>query len=110
MLVRGQMTEFHMYEYLPFLPIVSYSTGFGLLIVCLSRKPHPSQMRLARLITWKNRRLLEGRLRRDLLHCSQPSHIFQHVTCVLGGLCMGLHQAMALIGDAKQATNEGQSG
>ena len=29
MLLGGLMTEFHMHEYLPFLPIVLYSTGFG---------------------------------------------------------------------------------
>ena len=39
-----------------FLPIASYSTGFGFLIVCLFRKPHLSQMRFARLIV----RLEEG--------------------------------------------------
>ena len=31
MLLRGQMTEFHMYEYLPSQSIASYTTGFGLL-------------------------------------------------------------------------------
>ena len=53
MLLGGQTTEFHMYNYtlyLSILPIASYSTGFGFLIVCLSHNPHPSQMRLARLI------------------------------------------------------------
>ena len=49
MLLRGQTTEFHMYEYLPLLPIALYSTGFSFLIVCLSCKPHPSKVRLARL-------------------------------------------------------------
>ena len=33
-----------------FLPIAAYSTGFGFPIVCLSCKPHHSQMRLVRLI------------------------------------------------------------
>ena len=42
MLLGGQTTEFHMYEYLPFLPIVSYSTGFGFPIVRLPHKLHPS--------------------------------------------------------------------
>ena len=50
----------------------------------LSRKLHPSQMRLARIIfTWINRKSLEGRLRRVLSHCSQSSCKFQHVTFVL---------------------------
>ena len=42
MLLSGQITEFHMYEYLPFLPIASCSTGFGFPFVCLPHKPHPS--------------------------------------------------------------------
>ena len=33
MLLGGQTTEFHMYEYLPFLPIASYNTGFGFPII-----------------------------------------------------------------------------
>ena len=57
MLLRGQMTEFHMHEHLPFPPFASYSTAFGFLIVHLSHKAHPSQMRFARLIVrleeWK---------------------------------------------------------
>ena len=38
------------------------------------------------------------------LHCSQPSHKFQHITCRVGAL------AMALIGNAKQPMGEGKSG
>ena len=40
--------QFHMFKYPPFLPIASYSTDlvFGFPIVCLSLKPHPSQIRL----------------------------------------------------------------
>ena len=92
----------------PFLPIVSHSTGFCFPIVHLSRKPHPSQMRLARLIVClKNGKLLEGRLGRVLSHSSQPSRKFQHVTCVLGGLAWA---SAELIGNAKQATSEGKSG
>ena len=76
-----------MYEYLPFLTIVSYSTGFSFPIIRLPCMPHRSQMRLVRLIVWleewkvvggKNGKLLEGRLGRVLLYCSQPSHKFQH--------------------------------
>ena len=37
------MAEFHMYEYLLFLPIASYSNSSAFR---LSRKPHPSKMRL----------------------------------------------------------------
>ena len=52
------MTEFYMHEYLPFQPIASCGTSDR----------------------------LEGKLRRVFLHYSQPSHKFQHVNCVLGGL------------------------
>ena len=44
------MTEFHMYEYLPFQPLLLHSTGFSFPVVRLPCKLHPSQMRLARLI------------------------------------------------------------
>ena len=46
---------------------------------------------------------------RVLSHCSQPSRKFQHVPVCLGS-CVGDHQAMTLIGDAKQATGEEKSG
>ena len=46
-----------MYEYLPFLCIASYSTGFGFLIVHLPCKAHPLLLRLVRIIVhfeeWK---------------------------------------------------------
>ena len=46
-----------MYEYVPFLFIASYSTGFGFLVVHSPCKPHPLQMMLVRLIVhfeeWK---------------------------------------------------------
>ena len=76
MLLGGQKTEFHMYEYLAFLPIASYSTGFDFPFVRLSHKPHPSQMRLARLIVRLEERKVVRGLGRVLSHCSQPSHKF----------------------------------
>ena len=33
MLLRGQTTQFDMHEYVPFLPVLPYSTGFGFPIV-----------------------------------------------------------------------------
>ena len=102
MLLGGKTTESHMYEYLP---IVLYSNGFGFPIVRVSCKPHPLQMKLVRLIVrleeWK---AVVGRLRRILSHCLQPSCKIQHVTCVLGGV----RQALALIGNTKQAKSEGE--
>ena len=58
--------------------------------------------------------LLED-LEEILSHCLQLSHKFQHVTSLQHVLCawepcMGVHQAMALTGDAKQAMSEGKSG
>ena len=50
MLLGGQTTEFHIMNTYPFCPLHSIPTGFSFLIVHLSRKPHPSQMRLASLI------------------------------------------------------------
>ena len=101
MLLGGQMTEFYMYhEYLPFLPIVSYSmvsaSLFGFPIVCLPRKPYPSQMRLVRLVTCLEEWKVFGRkTRRVLLQCSQPSRKFQYVL-VYWGPCVGICWAMAL--------------
>ena len=77
----GKTTEFYVHEYLPFLHVVLYSTGFDFPIICWSHKPHPSQMRLMRLIVHLEERKAVGRLGRDLSHCLQPSCImFQHVT------------------------------
>ena len=101
--------QFHMFKYPPFLPIASYSTDlvFGFPIVCLSLKPHPSQIRLrleARQVVGKKTRKL------SFLYCSQPSRKLQHITCTLYRPCVGVSQATALIGDTKQATSEGKSG
>ena len=62
------------------LPIASYSIGFGFLIVCLFRKPHHSQMRLARLqsFAWKKGKLLEDS--EEFLHTvhSHPASFNKH--------------------------------
>ena len=78
------------------LPIASYSTSFGFQIICWSRKPHPSQMRLARLqsFAWKNGKLLEGSLRRALSYCLQPFRKFQGCQVCGWGPCMGVRRAM----------------
>ena len=65
-------------------------------------------MRIARLIG-ENRQIVGRKTRKVISHGSQPSREFQHVTCVVGGL-HGIHQAMALIDNAKQAMSEGKSG
>ena len=80
--------QVHMYEYLPFLPIVSYNTGFGFLIVRLSRKSCPLQMRLARLIVCLEEQKVVGRKTRMSIFCTVAA-IAQVSTCHLcawGGL------------------------
>ena len=58
----------------------------------------------------KNGKLLEGRLAEQFLsHCSQPSRKFQHGKLCASGRCVGVHRAMALIGN-RQATSWGKSG
>ena len=59
MLLGGQTTEFHMYEYLP---IASYNTGFGFLIVRYGLS----------LFAWKNGELLEDL---DEFFCIICSHL-----------------------------------
>ena len=70
-------------------------------------------MRLVRLqlFSWKNGKLLEGRLRR-VLNFTLFVAILQVSTCHLcaWGPCADVRRAMALICNAKQATGEGKSG
>ena len=66
MLLRGQMTEFHMY--------VIYTLSAHCVLQYWFR---PSNRPL---------KFLEEKLIRVFLHYLQPSLKFQHVTCVLGGL------------------------
>ena len=87
--------KFHMYEYLPFPPIASYSTGFGFPIVHLSRKPQPSQIRLARLIVHLEERQVVGR-KTGKSSFALFAAISQVSTC-------------HLCADAKQDTSEGKN-
>ena len=45
-----------------------------------------------------------------LSYCSQPSRKFQRGTYVFWGRCVGVCQAIMLIGNAKQATSQGKIG
>ena len=99
-----QQVHMTLYKYLPFLPIVLYSTGFSFLIVCLILQAMPeTNCLLGRMEscwkTWKSFYALFAAI-------SQVS------TCHLcpWGPCMGVRWAMVLIGNAKQATSEGKSG
>ena len=104
-------TEFHMYEYVPFLYIASYSTGFGFLVVHLPCKPHPLQMRLVRLIVhfeeWK---VVGSKTQRTSF--TLFAAISQFSTCHLCAWewCMGIRQVMTLISNAKQTMSERKSG
>ena len=75
----GKMTDFHMHEYLFFLPIVPYNTGFSF--------PHwPSQVRVVRLIVFTLRTNF-GRKTRKIrrFFCIACSHLatfnMLHITC-----------------------------
>ena len=100
------MTEFHMNA---ILPIASYTNGVSFPIQFAYRpKATPfagEACETIRLLArtescWKTRGTV-------LLYCSLPPCKFQH-----GALrrCVGVRQAMALIGNARQATSEGKSG
>ena len=73
----------------------------------IGRKPHPSQVKLARLRTesrWKTR----GRV---LSHCLQPSRkVQQGIYLCAMGRCVCIRRATGLIGDARHAKGEGKSG
>ena len=94
MLLGGLTTEFHMYKYLPFLPIEHWFRLSNHLLISQAT-PFAGDA-----YAWKN-----GLLRLF-------AAISQVSTCHLcaWGPCMGVRRAMALFGDAKQATGEGKSG
>ena len=96
---------------LSFLPIASCSTGFGSPIVRLSRKPHPSQMRQTRLVVrLEERKVTRRKTRKNSFALfAAISQVSACHPCAWGP-CVGVRRAMALTGDAKQATSEGRSG
>ena len=99
---RGQMTEFYMHQHLPFLPVAPYT----LVSAFLSFADLTSHT-LCRSFTWKN-----GNLLKDSGFGTVCSHLvlsfeIQSPCCVC---VMGICQALALFGDAKQAMGQGKSG
>ena len=98
MFLGGQTTDFHMYEYLPFLPIVScntvvYSTGFDFSYrLLISQVASFTNEGCKTNRSLRRTKLLEGRLGRVLSHCSPPSRFNVSLNCVLGGaqdcICM----------------------
>ena len=78
------MTEFYIHDYLPPLPVASHIALVTAFRLFANLKPHPSQMRLVRLIVCFEEQKVAVRLEEILLHCSQPSHIkFQHAVTML---------------------------
>ena len=94
------------------LPIASYSNGS---IIRLPRKPHPSQMRFVRLIIRLEERKVDGRKTRKnsfalFAAISQVLTLSFKISPVCLRACVGVRRALPVIGDAKQATSEGESG
>ena len=76
--------------------------------VCLSAESHahPSQVKLARLIACKNRKLLEDSRNSSVAQFAAISQVSTQNLCA-SGHCVGIRRAMALIGNARQAMSEG---
>ena len=103
MLLGAQMTEFHMYEYLPFLPIASYVSSFRSFANLASHT----------LRRWCSRDYHNRSLGRTDFFRTVRSHLASfNMSPVCWEPCVGVRWAMpmALTGDAKQATGEGKSG
>ena len=105
------MTEFNMHEYLPFLPVVSYSTTwFRLSDRSLISQTTPfvdeageTNRSLGRMEScWNTRKIFFRTVCSHLVLCFNISP-----RCVRA---MGVCQALALFCDAKQAMGEGKSG
>ena len=103
-----------MNQYLPFLPIASYtSTGVGFLIWFAYQSKATSFTGEACETNYLLVRM-ESCCMEDLLNSSVAlfAVIMQVATWYLcpSGRCVGVRQAMALIGDARQATRERKTG
>ena len=110
MLLGGQTTEFHMNA---ILPIASYTNGVGFLIQFAYQ---PKTTPIAGEACETNRSLVrtESCWKEDLRNSSVAlfaaiSQVSTWYLCA-AGRCMGVHQAMALIGNARQATGDGKCG
>ena len=87
MLLGGQTTEFCMHEHLPFLPVAPLVSAFGSFAKLTSHMLEDSVFRTVRSHL--------------VLCCNMSPH------CVRA---MGVCRALALFGNAKQATGEGKRG
>ena len=110
MLLGGQTTEFHVNA---ILPIASYTNGVGFLIqFAYGPKATPfagEACETNRSLVLKNGKLLEDSRNSFVALFAAISQVSTWYLCALGR-CMGVRQAMALIGNARQATSEGKSG
>ena len=104
-MVSETRRQFHMYEYLAFLPTVSYSTGVSFPIVCLSCKLHPLQIWRVRLIFHLE---IVGRKTGESFFTLFEAIVSTCHLCACGP-CVSVCQA-TLIGDTKQGASEGKSG
>ena len=90
MLLEDQTTDFHLNEYLIFLPILSNTAGVSFRShVLIGQKPHTSQVRLARLIV-----RLEERLAEQLCRTAAIMQVSTLYLCAWGH-CVGVHQPLA---------------
>ena len=109
MLIGGQTTEFHMNA---ILPIASYTNGVGFPILFAYR---PKATLFAGEACETNRSLvrtessLEDSRNSSVALFAAISQVSTWCPCA-SGHCVGVRQAMALVGDAMQATSEGKSG
>ena len=100
MMVSKTRRQFHMYEYLAFLPIVSYSTGFSRLFVYLETTPFAD-------VACETNFSLRNSWKEDWGEFFEAIVSTYHL-CACGP-CVSVCRA-TLIGDTKQVTSEGKSG
>ena len=111
---NSQTTEFHMYEYLPFPPIASYTHWFRLSNHSLISQATPfvdETCKSNRQFTWKNGKLLKERLGRSSFS-TLFAVILQVSTCHLCGWAPSLRVRRAMAPNWRyQVTHElGKSG
>ena len=99
MLLGGQTTEFHTYEYLPFLPIASYSTGFGFQATPFADVACETIIKRTESCWKEDLEEFFRTVRSHLASFNMP------LVCL--GACVGTRQTIVLIGDAKQAMGGG---
>ena len=99
--------EFYMHKYLPFLPVALHIALVTAFRSFTNLKPHPSQMRLVRLIVHSEE---QKDMEEILSHCLQPSRIkFQHAATTLC-VCHGRSLSTGPILQCQASHGSGKSG